>query len=60
MGRSGLAVAILIVTACASEPPRNPVPYEQIDRADMVDMPGVRVWGDELSDVLHQDLVHSI
>ena len=53
-------MAILIVTACASEPPRNPVPYEHIDRVDVVDMPGVRVWGDKLSDVLHQDLVQSI
>ncbi len=60
MDRIWLVVAILIVTACASEPPRNPVPYEHIDRADVVGMPGVRVWGDELSDVLHQDLVHSI
>lgn len=60
MGRKWCVVAILVVTACASEPPRNPVPYEHIDRADMVNMPGVRVWGDELSDVLHQDLVHSI
>ncbi len=60
MGRSWLVAGILFVTSCASEPPRNPVPYEFIDRAQVVDMPGVRVWGDELSDVLHQDLVHSI
>lgn len=60
MGRSWLVAGILFVTACASEPPRNPVPYEFIDRVHVVDMPGVRVWGDELSDVLHQDLVHSI
>jgi hypothetical protein len=39
---------------------KDPVPYEHIDRVDVVDMPGVRVWGDKLSDVLHQDLVQSI
>jgi len=60
LGRSSLAVAILFVSACASEPPRNPVPYEHINSADVVGMPGVRVWGDELSEVLHLDLVHSM
>jgi len=55
-----LALAALLLTACASEILRNPVPHEHIDRAEVIDMPGVRVWGDELSDVLHRDLVHSI
>ena len=60
MARGWLAAVVLTVSACTSEPPRNPVPYEHIDRVEVVDMPGVRVWGDELSDVLHQDLVKSI
>jgi hypothetical protein len=55
-----VVLAIVMVTACASEPPRNPVPFEFANRAEVVGMPGVRVWGDELSDALHQDLVHSI
>ncbi len=60
MVSSGLVVAILIVSACASEPPRNPVPYEQFNRAQVVNMPGARVWGDEISGLLHRDLVRSI
>ncbi len=60
LGRSWIAVVVLLLTACASEPVRNPVPLEHIDRAEVVDMPGVRAWGDEFSDVLHQDIVHSI
>jgi len=55
-----LLMAALLVSACASEPLRNPVPHEHMDRAEVVDMPGVRVWGDEVSGVLHQDLVESI
>jgi len=55
-----LALTMLLLMACASEPLRNPVPHEHIDRAELSDMPGVRVWGDELSDVLHDSLVHSI
>ena len=55
-----LIAAVLVLSACASEPPRNPVPHELADRAEVVDMPGIRVWGDEVSDALHKDLVHSI
>jgi hypothetical protein len=60
--KSGICLALttLLLMACASEQLRNPVPEESIDRAEMIDMPGVRVWGDELSHVLHQDLVNSI
>lgn len=60
MDRNWLFLAILFVAACASEPPRNPVPFGLINSAGVADMPDVRVWGDELSDLLHQDLVHSI
>ena len=51
---------VLMLAACASEPTRNPVPLEYYDQAEVVDMPGVRVWGDERSQLLHDDVVQSI
>jgi len=53
-------VLVLLVSACASEPSRNPVPVESVNHAEVVDMPDVRVWGDERSQLLHDDVVQSI
>ena len=55
-----LLILALILSACASEPTRNPVPLEYYHQAEVVDMPGVRVWGDEKSELLHNDVVQSI
>ena len=54
------AVAALMLTACASEIIRNPVPLEAQHEAEVVDMPKVRAWGDEHSKSFHNDLVASI
>ena len=40
--------------------PRNPLPPEYYNQAEVVDMPGVRVWGDDKSKLLHDDVVQSI
>ena len=53
-------LVIVIVTSCANKPPRNPVPFELQDTAQVVDMPGVRVWGDGRDDALLADMVQSI
>ena len=50
----------LFLTGCASELPRNAVPLEYIDDAEVVDMPGIRVWGDEKSALFYDDIVLSI
>lgn len=51
---------VLLLAGCASEAVRNPVPVDQQGGAEVVDMPGVRAWGDARSEVFHRDLVQSI
>lgn len=55
-----LALFTLFLTACTKELLRNPVPPEYQQTAEVVDMPGVRAWGDERSELFHQDVVNSI
>lgn len=55
-----LCVVTLILSACANEPIRSPLPPEYYNQAEVVDMPGVRVWGDDKSKLLHDDVVQSI
>ena len=55
-----LLVLVALLGACASEPVRNPVPQEYYDSAEVVDMPGVRFWGDEQSELLHDDIIRSV
>ena len=54
------AVCALLLSGCTKELLRNPVPPEHQEIAEVVDMPGVRAWGDERSELFHQDLVRSI
>lgn len=54
---AGLAAAVL--TGCA-DLPRNPVPLDAIDRAEIPGMPAVRAWGGEHSAALQADLMMSI
>lgn len=51
---------ILVIASCASEQPRNPVPPELESIVEVINMPGVRVWGDGKDDSLHDDIVQSI
>jgi len=60
LARFLLAVSILIITACAKELVRTPVPAELEEVAEVVDMPGVRVWGDIPSQEFQADIVQSI
>ena len=53
-------LVVLAITSRASEPIRNPVPHELQGAAQVVDMPGIRVWGDGSDDALHADIVQSI
>ena len=55
-----LLVVVALLGACASEPVRNPVPQEYYGSAEVVDMPGVRFWGDEKSELLHDDIIRSV
>ena len=55
-----LVFAMIAVQGCGTAPVRNPAPLEQQQRAEVVDMPGVRAWGDAPSEAFHADLVQSV
>ena len=51
---------LLVLSACVTGFTRNPVPLEYYDQAEVVNIPGVRVWGDERSELLRNDILQSI
>ena len=55
-----LALVPLLLVAGCSTVSRNTVPKELISEATVLDMPGVRAWGDEYSPELQRSLVESI
>lgn len=60
MTRLAAAVAVpLALTACSTLP-RNPVPIDAMDRAEIAGMPGIRDWGDRPSRAFQRDLVESV
>jgi hypothetical protein len=53
-----LVAVLLSGVGCALK--RNPVPLANISSAKLVEIPGVRAWGDEYSDLFQKDLIKSI
>jgi hypothetical protein len=49
-------IAALAVVGCGNLP-RNPVPIDQIDNAQVPGMPAVRTWGGKVGDHFQRDLV---
>jgi predicted acylesterase/phospholipase RssA len=58
--RSALAVAVLVLLTACTSLTRNPVPIDDMDRAVIPGMPGVRDWGDEPSPEFQRDLIQSV
>jgi predicted acylesterase/phospholipase RssA len=52
-------IAALALVGCGNLP-RNPVPVDQIDNAQVPGMPAVRTWGGKVSDHFQRDFVQSI
>lgn len=55
-----LVTSILIITACAKDLSRVPVPADLEELVEVKDMPGVRAWGDTPSQEFQADVVQSI
>ena len=55
-----IAGFILALLAGCSGLPRNPLPVEDIRRAEIPGMPGVRAWGGQLNADFQADRVASI
>ena len=49
----------LFVSGCATLP-RDPVPLDQIEQAEVVGMPGIRAWGGKVSPLFQQDMIESV
>jgi hypothetical protein len=58
--QSLIASLALILLAGCSALPRNPIPIEDIRRAEIPGMSGVRAWGGQLNPAFQADLVTSI
>ena len=58
--QSLIAGLALVLLAGCSALPRNPIPIEDIRRAEIPGMSGVRAWGGQLSPAFQADLVASI
>ena len=50
----------LLVFVCGCSLPRNPVPVEDISRAEVSGFEGIRDWGDEYSEIFQRDIVESM
>jgi hypothetical protein len=55
-----LVIATLLVSSCAQELFRNPVPPELEEVVKVAEMSGVRTWGDSFSQAWQDDVVQSI
>jgi hypothetical protein len=53
-----LAAVLLSGVGCSLK--RNPVPLGDISSAKLIDIPEVRAWGDEYSDLFQNDIVESL
>lgn len=53
-----LVAVVLGGVGCSLE--RNPVPLAEISSAKLIDIPGIRAWGDEFSELFQNDMIDSI
>jgi len=54
-----LSSILLFASGCATLP-RNAVPVDKIDSAEIIGMPGVRAWGGEIAPHFQADFVQSV
>ena len=55
-----LVIATLLVSSCAQELFRTPVPPELEEVVEVAEMSGVRAWGDSFDQAWQDDVVQSI
>jgi predicted acylesterase/phospholipase RssA len=58
--RYGIAAMLLVLVVGCASIKRQPVPINDMDRAIIPGMPGIRGWGDEPSEEFQNDLVQSV
>ena len=55
-----LTLTLVMLQGCAGLRPRNPLPETLESKVQVVGMPGVRAWGDEVSEVFTKFTVESV
>ncbi len=53
-------LALPVLQGCMALQVRHPLPENLLDQAQVDDMPGIRAWGDKLSETLEKSAVESI
>jgi predicted acylesterase/phospholipase RssA len=56
----GLILALALIQGCATLQPRTPLPENLESKVEVPGMPGVRAWGDEVSEVFTEFAMESI
>ena len=55
-----LAVLVFLSQGCIALQVRHPLPENLLDQAQVADLPGIRAWGDSLSESLEKSAIESI
>ena len=55
-----LTLTLIVLQGCAGLRPRNPLPEDSGKQSPGSGMPGVRAWGDEVSEVFTKFTVESV
>ena len=55
-----LAALVFLSQGCMALQVRHPLPEHLLDQAQVADLPGIRAWGDTLSESLEQSAIESI
>ena len=55
-----LAALVFLSQGCIALQVRHPLPEPLMDQAEVVDLPGIRAWGDTLSESLEKSAIESI
>jgi predicted acylesterase/phospholipase RssA len=53
-------LTVLLLQGCMALKVRQPLPEHLLDRAEVADLPGIRAWGDAVSESLEKSAIESI
>jgi len=60
IGLALLAALVFLAQGCIALQVRHPLPEHLMDQAEVADLPGIRAWGDALSESLEKSAIESI
>src|SRR5665647_3299050 len=57
---AGMVALMFLIQGCMALQVRKPLPEHLLDQAQVADLPGIRAWGDTLSESLEKSAIESI